>query len=363
MSSRRARTLLTLLLTAGCGGGTVLSVDAAAPAADLAPDVAANPFTKLDVLFMMDNSAGMVDLWADLPLILPTFLGELRKLPGGLPDLHVGVITSDLGAGVRPLANGGCAKPGGDRGVLQTKPTCGLEAGARFISSAANGTVNNFTESMDKVFTCMATVGVTGCGYEHQLQAIRLALDETVTIENQGFLRPDAVLAIIMFTDEDDCSADPLTDLFTDDATFANTTSSFRCSQVGHLCGGMPPPIAPFDVPLETCQARPAGRLLAVNDIVAAIRGYKARPDQQILVAGFFGWPLEPQGARYRYVQTNQGVDVGPICQSMRGETAVGLRLKAFVESFGGAGLFTSICDPDFRPTLQRLGQAVAARF
>jgi hypothetical protein len=356
--------ILLLLLAAGCGGGgTALSVDAAAPAADVAADVAANPFTKLDVLFMMDNSAGMVELRADLPVILPSFLDELRKLPGGLPDVHVGVITSDLGVGVKPLANGGCPTPGGDRGVLQTKPTCGLDPGARFIDSAANGTMNNFTGSMEKAFTCIAQVGIAGCGYEHQLEAIRVALDENLTTENKGFLRPDAVLAIIMFTDEDDCSADPLTDLYTDDASFPNTTASFRCAQVGHLCNGMTPPIAPFDVPLASCQANPGGPLIAVNDIVASIRARKARPDQQILVAGFFGWPLEPQGARYRYVQANQGVDIAPACSSGRGETSVGLRLKSFVESFGVAGLFTSICEPDFRPTLQRFGQAVATRF
>jgi hypothetical protein len=354
--------ILCLLLVGGCGdGGTALPVDGAA--GDAASDGPAVAYRKLDVLFLMDNSAGMVELRADLPVILPTFLDELRKLPGGLPDLHVGVITSDLGVGVKPLANGGCPTLGGDRGVLQTKPACGLDPGARFIDSAANGTMNNFTGSMEKAFTCMANVGIAGCGYEHQLQAIRVALDENLTTENKGFLRPDAVLAIMMFTDEDDCSADQLTDLYTDDASFPNTTASFRCAQVGHLCNGMAPPIAPFDVPLASCQANPGGPLIAVNDIVASIRAHKARPDQQILVAGFFGWPLEPQGARYRYVQANQGIDIAPICSSGRGEVGVGLRLKSFVESFGGAGIFTSLCDPDFRPTLQRFGQAVATRF
>jgi len=369
MSSRCARTLLTLLLAAGCGGGgTALSADGAAPAgdgaADAVSDVPAGPFGKLDILFLIDNSASTMDDKQNLHRALPAFFDELKKARGGLPDLHIGAITTDVGAGNRPLANGGCPVPGGDRGILQVQPSCQLEGGARFMTSATGGTVNNFPGSIESALTCLTRIGDYGCGYEHQLQAIRLALDEGVTVQNQGFLRADAVLAIIMLTDEDDCSADPQSDLFTDDATFANTTASFRCAQVGHLCDGKSPPIAPFDVPLESCQANPGGRLIKVSDVVAAVRGHKAQPDQQILVAGLIGWPTNPVGARYRYVTTNQGVDVGPICQSaLTGEASVGLRLKAFVESFGAAGSFSSICEEDYAPALRRIGQALAVRF
>ena len=42
------------------------------------------------------------------------------------------------------------------------------------------------------------------------LEAMRLALDPATT-ENAGFLRENSALAIILLTDEDDCSArDPL---------------------------------------------------------------------------------------------------------------------------------------------------------
>jgi hypothetical protein len=141
------------------------------------------------------------------------------------------------------------------------------------------------------------------------------------------------------------------------------TTASFRCSQVGHLCNGVPPPISAFDVPLVNCQANPAGRLIRVFDVVDSIRALKKYPAEQIMVAGIFGWPTNELGARYRYVQTNQGVDVAPICQSGNGEAAAGLRLKTFVEAFGVLGSFFSICQDDLSPALKTIGQAVAVRF
>jgi hypothetical protein len=39
--------------------------------------------------------------------------------------------------------------------------------------------------------------------------------------------------------------------------------------------------------------------LINVSEIVAAIRGHKARPERQIFVAGIFGWPAEDTGALY----------------------------------------------------------------
>jgi hypothetical protein len=333
------------------------------PDASIVPDYPPNGVRALDILFMIDNSPSMQEEQLNLRRNFPIFMDELKKIPGGLPDIHIGVISSDLGAGSTPLANGGCARPGGDRGIFQTKPNCGLDGNSRFLTSLDNGTMNNFTGPIENVFSCLANLGTAGCGYEHQLQATRVALYEVVTRENAGFLRQNAVLAIVLITDEDDCSAETTSNLFTDDASFPMTTASFRCSQVGHLCNGLPPPIAPFETALDSCQANPAGRLIKVADVVDSIRALKAQPARDIVVAGIFGWPTSTVGARYRYVQSNQGVDVAPVCQSTNGEAAAGLRLKTFVESFGASGSFFSICQDDYSPALQKIAQAVATRF
>src|SRR5688500_19843843 len=69
-----------------------------------------NVTRKADILFMIDNSISMEDEQENLARNFPAFIDELRKIQGGLPDLHIGVITSDVGAG--PLAESGCS-PGG----------------------------------------------------------------------------------------------------------------------------------------------------------------------------------------------------------------------------------------------------------
>jgi len=319
-----------------------------------------NPVRDIDILFMIDNSPSMKEEQDNVRRNFRVFMDELKKIPGGLPNVHIGVVSSDLGAGSMPLGNGGCARPGGDRGIFQTKATCGVTG--NFLVSFNNQTMNNFQGDITTPFSCMADLGVAGCGYEHQLQATRVALYESITKENMGFLRPDAFLAIILITDEDDCSAETTTNLFVDDAAFPMTTASFRCSNTGHLCDGRTPPIGAFDAPLENCSINDSGRTIKIAEIVESIRALKKRPDQQILVSGIFGWPNNPTGARYRYVNTQQGVDVAPICQSAGGDAAVGLRMKAFVESFGASGSFFSICQDDFSPAMKQIGEKLAAK-
>jgi hypothetical protein len=323
-----------------------------------------NPVRDVDILFMIDNSPSMKEEQENLARNFPAFIDELKKIPGGLPSVHIGIISSDLGAGSMPLM-GGCTRVAGDRGILQAKAGCGLNANDRFLVSVPNGTANpmvNFTGDLGTVFSCMAKLGVSGCGYEHQLQSSRVALYEMITAENKGFLRDQAYLALIYITDEDDCSAEITSDLFTDDMTFPGTSSSFRCAQVGHLCKGMSPPIGEFSAPLADCDSNEKGRLISVQAMVDSIRKVKRNPDQQILVSGIFGWPNNATGAQYRYVKTPDGIDYGAICQSANGSATGALRMKKFVDSFGENGAYFSICEDDFRPAMQKIGEKLAAK-
>jgi hypothetical protein len=323
-----------------------------------------NPIRDIDILFMIDNSPSMEQEQNNLGRNFPAFIDELKKIPGGLPSVHIGVISSDLGAGSTALA-GGCGRVTGDRGVLQVKANCGITGADKFLKSEPNGTANptvNFTGDLGTVFSCMAKLGVTGCGYEHQLQSTRFALYESITPDNKGFLRENAFLAIIFITDEDDCSAELASNLFTDDATFAGTTASFRCAQVGHVCNGMSPPIGPFNTSLADCDSNENGRLIKVQDAVNSIRMVKPRPDQQIIVSGIFGWPNDLAGAQYRYFMSGNDIEYAPICESDNGQATAALRMKKFVESFGTSGSFFPICQNDFRPAMKQIGEKLAAK-
>jgi hypothetical protein len=323
------------------------------------PDAPPPSTRQLDLLFAIDNSPSMMQEQANLARNFPALIDELRKVPGGLPDIHIGIVSSDLGAGPTPLA-GGCGRVAGDRGIFQVQPGCGLDPGARFLVASGGGTFGNFQGDLAQVFSCLAKLGTAGCGYEHQLQAARVALYETITPENKGFLRDQALLGIIFITDEDDCSAPITTDLFTRDTAFAGTSSSFRCAQVGHRCNGTQPPIGAFSTPLAQCRDAVGGDLIDVSMIVDSIRALKLHPDQQILVSGIFGWPQDPATARYTYVDSPVGIDYAPICTSANGEATAGLRMKAFVDGFGAHGSLFSICQDDFRPAMQQIGAALA---
>lgn len=349
------------LVLAAC---TTQSLEAPTPAvveqSDQYFDVRTPP--KIDILFMIDNSPSMADKQRNLVKNFPVFMEELKKTVGGFPDVHVGVVSSDLGAGSVPLARG-CTVVGGDRGILQTKPTCGLDPGAKFIASSNAGMVNNFTGDISQVFTCMATLGDRGCGYEHQLQAVRVALYESITSENAGFLRPNAYLGIILLTDEDDCSAEPSSTLFTDDPTFAGTSPSLRCAQSGHLCDGKSPPIGGFRAPLAQCTSNESGRLVKVADVVKSVRALKERPDQQIIVAAITGWSDDP-AATYEYgvPPGERNVDYLPVCrgQGAEGQATAAIRVREFVQAFGANGSIHPICTNDFGPAMKRIGAALS---
>src|SRR5204862_5429432 len=85
---------------------------------------------NVDLLFMVDNSSSMTPLQTNLLNNFPTFMTALESAPEGLPNIHVAVVSSDMGAGNGQVtgcgASAGLANPGGDRGIFQSAPrgTC-----------------------------------------------------------------------------------------------------------------------------------------------------------------------------------------------------------------------------------------------
>jgi hypothetical protein len=315
---------------------------------------------KLDLLFMIDDSPSMDEEQANLARNFRRLIDELTKLPTGFPDLHLGVVSSDLGAGLS-MSSGACGGSAGDRGVLQVRGGCGLDPSkGRYLTSQDGGSRNNFTGNIADVFACMASLGTQGCGFEHQLQSVRVALSGFVP-ENQGFLRPDAHLAIVYITDEDDCSAPGDTTIF--ENYVPGQDWSLRCSIYGHRCDGAQVPAAVFSTPLDHCSASPngGGKLIPVQTFIDEI---KQLHTQSVTVSVIGGWPSDTTNALYAigYDPTSQYPDVLssiPICSSANGKAAVGLRLKQFVDAFGPAGKILSICQDDFSNAMAQIGQLI----
>src|SRR6185436_11468672 len=84
------------------------------------PGIVEVPFGKrdIDVLFVIDNSRSMTGTQEQVVQAFPTFLAQLGS-KGGLPGLHVGVVSSDVG--ISPYQTTDCIGFGDD-GALQNTP-------------------------------------------------------------------------------------------------------------------------------------------------------------------------------------------------------------------------------------------------
>ncbi len=231
----------------------VVDADAAVPDASLLPHT---PKDKVDVLFMMDDSAG-APKQARFRAAFPQFLQTLDAFATTKAvSYHFGVVTSDLGApGIT------C---GSSRGAkLQAKGAAAINcagptSGNFLVYDQQDPANNNIPAGQDaaSTFTCMAAVGDKGCGFEMPLEAVYRALHDPIA-ENAGFLREDAVLAVILLTDEDDCSVDdPASDLFGPDTSTYGPLTSFRCTRFGISCDGQFP--LPTTAPAKYASCQPA---------------------------------------------------------------------------------------------------------
>jgi hypothetical protein len=376
---------LIVLAGAACGRGALGGDGGAGTGGSDAADGAPTLARKIDVLFMIDDSSSMVRDQANLVMSLSAFMDVLKAMPGGLPDVHLAVVTSDMGAGDGSIS--GCAGHG-DNGVFRYAPTgscveTGLLPGATFIADTGGAApeTNFGLADVTSVLECIAQTGSEGCGYEHQLASVARALGadgSPAPPENVGFLRPDAALAIIMLTDEDDCSA-PIDSVIFDNgsndglASTVGPPGQFRCMEFGYLCrlgGGSPAPplrISPTPNDLtatltyDSCvSAEGSGLLTPIQQLASGIKALKADPDHQILVASFQG-PATPIVEHWKapaVPDTGPWPDIEHSCDggSALGVGDPGVRMQQFVRQFGANGLVYSVCSNTFWPQLQEIG-------
>ena len=324
---------------------------------------------NVDLLFMIDDSGSMALSQTKMVDALPAFMATLQGLRGGMPNLHVAVVSSDMG-GAAGNSIPSCAGTG-KGGKFQSLPrgactTTNLQSGATFISDVDG--VANYTGSMAEVLRCIAPLGEAGCDFEQPFAAITRALGADglgqAPAENQGFLRSDANLAIVMLTNEDDCSPTAGVQLFD---TSTNTLlaselgppSSFRCNEFGHRCNGVAPSrLAPSGSVTDTVtytncvSAEGSGLLKTVSETAAQIKALKADPATQIFVAGIQA-PTTPYQVHWKpALQTDTGPwpEITHSCLANdRTWANPSVRATEFVQEFGGHGLTLSFCQDQLR--------------
>lgn len=349
-----------LALVVGCTGGNDIVVG------DLREvvEIPAVPNKNLDILFVIDNSASMADKQQSLAENFPRLVEALDTLDGGAPNLHIGVVTSDMGtaslndAPEPPVGSGiGACSGMGDNGLLHTGSP---DLHGTFISITHNldGTVEtNFDGDLGTVFSAIAQVGDTGCGFEQHLSAMQRAFENE---QNAGFLRDDANLAVVFLADEDDCSLAHAGMLGTDDPNLG-PLDSYRCTKFGVVCD----PDDPDHPNADQQNCRPRADSPYVSDVqpfadaLIALKG----DERKVMVATIAGDPnpftadLAPPPNGGTPLMTLE-----PSCTFSEpdGSTAIAapaVRLAAFADLFPGRTTSTSICNADLSGALGQIGQ------
>jgi len=158
---------------------------------------------KVDLLFIIDNSFSMAQEQSKLIANFPVFASEIQSQLADVDSYHVAVVTTD--------------DYGDTPNINEDRPQCRV-LGASVTRSDA-GTCAPYAEgrpfmtNLDDLgtkFSCAADVGTDGASTERVggaiVEAIRPGIND-VGACNDGFLRDDALLVIVILTDENDTSS------------------------------------------------------------------------------------------------------------------------------------------------------------
>jgi hypothetical protein len=368
----------------------------------------------VDILFVIDNSGSMADEQQMLSEQFESLMTELRSISGGLPNLHVGVVSSDMGGGscgdnpdAGHLLLGGATLDGSALYIVDVEPldcdlakTITLDASDNEIVTCdvavtdcqtthcahAPGTTlrrdhltgcprcRNYggaSETLEEVFSQMALIGTTGCGNEQPLNAMRASLDATDS--NEGFVRDNAFLAVVLITDEDDCSVKPVHgELLFSESRDVVGGPGYVCFGQAVVCAGDDElPTVDTTGWREGCVARETSRFLEwPENFTSHLESLKGA--EMIIVAAIAG-PVDATdtGASVEIAPDPGNHDlVGPLFSTQcathlaeRGGAYQGIRLRHVVSDFNTeedmSWAYTSICEASFTQALRGIGNKI----
>jgi hypothetical protein len=154
---------------------------------------------KVDFLFVIDSSNSLKEEQAQLIGSFPGFVSEIQATVTA-QDYHVGVVTSDAYA----FNGGGCTQPGS-----LVIATGGKDSSMSVCGPFADG-FHFMTENepdLDSAFACTAQIGTGGANDEAMFRGLTEAISPPLNAQgacNDSFIRQDALLVVVLITDEDD---------------------------------------------------------------------------------------------------------------------------------------------------------------
>lgn len=345
---------LPLLLTvalAACGDQAV-NLGGNYQVAAFVPPIA-NP--NIDLLFVVDSSGSMIDNQMALAAHAKAALFDVVNAAISQPNIHVGVITPDLDPGV--MTGDADCSDGGDGGRLQVGACSGIDGNFLIdVDDGAGGRTTNYGGTLDEAFGCIAQVGGNGCGFEQPLAATVAALSNPT---NVGFLRDEAMLVVVILTDEDDCSA-ATPDLFDPTHTELGPIDGYRCFHASVSC------TEDIEMPgvKSDCHAEDSDLVTSLASTRESLVLAKGGDPTKVMVAVIAGTdePTEVIRTSPTDVPPDR-LQVLPSCVDNTdpgnpGTAYPAWRLDGFLDLFPGLSWRESICDP-IDPALTRTANVV----
>jgi len=168
-----------------------------APDAGIAAPVGCN---KIDFLFVIDNSLSMLQEQSNLTASFPGFMQVVGETVQAT-DHHVMVIDTDGWDGEGTQASSEVCDDtlGAGKRASSGGSDCGIVGAQRYIELGQ--------PDLETTFACLGKVGTFGDFGEQPMDAMLRAVsasENAATGCNAGFLRDDAILVVVLVTDEDD---------------------------------------------------------------------------------------------------------------------------------------------------------------
>jgi len=390
--------------------------------------VSLNVNRDVDVLFVIDNSGSMGEEQGLLAAGLPAFIGVLEA-EGAPANYRIGVTTTDNGnpwcgstspeAGNLVLSS--CrsrtgefvfnGNPPADATAQACTDVCSLDTieilpttteldtqprPRPWVESIEGKTNLGGDISTTAALQCFAPQGLVGCGFESHLESMYKSFlrSQNADEEQYGFLRSNAILAVVMLSDEGDCSYNnEYQSIFLSEAEGGNPAvfwsdpdasapTSAVCWNAGVSCEGS-------GMPYESCSATnkdvngaqhvPDGEAVLhpvsrYSSFVQELENSKQQitPNQEVLVAMITGVPQDYSGeliyadALDPVEQADFGIGAG--CAYEDGDPMTPLatarppaREKEFAEAFevGSQPNLYSICQESYAGALEAIANSI----
>jgi hypothetical protein len=255
---------------------------------------------QIDIVFVIENSPPMLPEQQLLAANFPAFFQTIDSFttPDGDPIQYRIAVTS---TGITTTNAGG---------FICSATTPGDDGRFRQVATMPNRWLEKTDQNPEAVFSELAAVGnaCTSTCHTMPLQAMKLSLSDRIADGyNAGFLREEALLALVFLTDRDDCSS---------------LQTTLECVPPGGL-------------------GHPGGCPLSDDSVLEPVQTYIDFLDGL-------------KGGRERWAAAAIAAPPPSSCASPSGDgTALpATRLSGFIDITGANGVFSTVCADDLTPAL-----------